>query len=186
MKKIILQILIIQIFVLSSCMETRYLTERYIKTNVENHTKSEFSSIKTYSIYQNFNPETGSYLEFTGYKFQSKKGLVIGADKYYRARQKFIGDNTLIAEVTYVELDLKECQSILDNYKVIKDRIIKEKTISNEEIYHDYTVSKDLFISYKIGGMNTGTYTIYFWIKGEKYAIDTDTLIKKLLKFMQY
>lgn len=94
-------------------LETRNMTEKYIKTNVEVHKNGEFSSISTYSIYKSYpSSYSSSYLEFTGYKYGSKKGLIIGADKYYLDREKFKGDNTTIAKVVYIELTIPECQAI--------------------------------------------------------------------------
>lgn len=186
MKKTVLLQLVVLTFFLTGCMETRYITEKYIKTNIENHKRGDFSSIRTYSIYQQEDFKTGSYLEFTGYKYESKKAMIIGADKYYKARQKFIGDNTVIAEVNYIELDMKQCQSILDNYKILEDKLKNEGTISSEEVYQDFTVSNDMFISLKKGGMISGTFYIYVWIRGDKYSIETDALIRKLKKFMNY
>jgi hypothetical protein len=171
---------------LSSCMQTRYITEKQIKNNIENHKENEFSTIRTYTVFKGTSYGRGSYLELTGYKYDNKKALIIGADKYYMARKKFQGDNTVIADITYIELTLSQCKSILENYKVLQDKINKEKPKMNEEIYHDYTVSDDLFISYrKSSGSSSVTY-IDFWIKGEKYRVSTITIMKKLEKFINY
>ncbi len=176
----------ISMILLSGCLQTRYITERYIKTNIENHKEGNFSSIKTYSIFQGASISGGSYLELTGYKNGSTKGLVIGADKIYAARQKFKGDQTLLANITFVELSLAQCKSILDKYKLLQEKIKLEKPIINEEIYSDYTVSKDLFISFKISKINRSVTFIDFWIDGEKYHVSTKTIMKKLNKFINY
>lgn len=182
----ILTITAILTILLSSCMQTRYITEKQIKNSIENHKENEFSTIRTYTVFKGTSYGGGSYLELTGYKYDNKKALIIGADKYYMARKKFKGDNTVVADITYIELTLAQCKSILENYKVLQDKIKKEKPKMNEEIYHDYTVSDDLFISYrKSSGSSSVTY-IDFWIKGEKYNVSTIKIMKKLEKFINY
>ncbi len=183
--KIASVLIIFSFFMFSCSMQTRYMTEKFIKTNIEVHKEKGFSSIKTFSIYQS-NPSYNFYLEFTGYKYKNKKGLVIGADKYYLARQKFIGDKSVFAEVTYIELSLDECKSILENYQMLLNKISAEHPRNNEEIYHDFTVNKDLFISYRKSYSDYYAMDILFWIKGEKYIVSTKTMINKLQKFMDY
>ncbi len=173
-------------FLLTSCMQTRSITENYIKTKIENHNKGEYSSINTYSIFKGASYSGGSYLEFTGYKYKNSKALVIGADKYYMARQKFKTDQTIISDITYIELSTAQCEDIITNYKILKDKIKNEKPIMSEEIYHDYTVSKDLFISYRKASGGMATSYIDLWIQGRKYRISTRTIIKKLSSFLNY
>ncbi len=170
----------------SGCMRTRYITEKYIKNNIEQHVEGKHSNIRTYSIFRGASYGGGSYLELTGYKYDSKKGLVIGADKYYQARQKFKGDQTVVAEYTYITLTLPQCKSILDNYKILLDKIKKEKVLTSEEVYHDFTVSEDLFISYRKSKGTSSIQYINLWVKGEKYLLSTGTLMQKLEKFMSY
>jgi hypothetical protein len=172
------------LMLMPSCMQTRYLTEQFIKTKIEEHNDREFSSIRTYSIYQS-SSSFKFYLEFTGYKYKERKGLVIGADKYYLARQKFPGDKTIMAAVTYIELNMEECKSILDNYEVLQQKINNETPYGSEEVYHDFTVNKDLFISFRKSVYGTST-TINFWIRGEKYIVFTRTMLIKLQEFMNY
>ena len=186
MKKTILLSSVLLAFLLTGCMQTRYITEKYIKTKIENHNEGEFSTIKTLTIFKGTSYGGGAYLELTGYKYANSKALVLGADKYYMARQRFTGNQTIIADITYIELSLAQCQDIITNYKILKDKIKTEKPRMSEEIYHDFTVSKDLFISYrKSSGSSTVTY-IDFWIQGEKYRISTQAIIKKLNKFISY
>ncbi len=187
MKKSIYTTFTILSFSLIGCAPaSRYITEKFIKTNIENHISGETSTIRIYSLFKYYNITEGNYIEFTGYKYKSTKGLVIGADKYYAARQKFPGDKTIFADVTYINLDTVECQSILDNYKILTDRVEKEKPKVGEEIYHDYTVNKDLFISFRKDYYTFGIMNIYIWINGEKYTLLTDDLIGNLKKFMKY
>ncbi len=174
------------IILLSSCMQTRYITEQYIKTSIENHTIGEFSTIKTYSIFKGTSFDGGSYLEFTGYKCTNAKALVIGADKYYVSRQKFKDDQTMVAKIAYIELSMAQCAEIINNYSILLNKMKAEKPKLNEEIYHDYTVSKDLFISYNKANVNSSVSFMDFWIYGEKYRISTANVMKQLEKFMKY
>lgn len=186
MKMTILLSSVLFAYLLTSCMQTRYITEKYIKTKIENHNDGEFSTIKTYTIFKGTSYGGGAYLELTGYKYANSKALVLGADKYYMARQKFKGDQTIIADITYIELSLAQCMDIITNYKILQDKIKIEKPKISEEIYHDFTVSKDLFISFRKSSGNGATAYINFWIQGEKYRISTLAIIKKLNKFINY
>jgi hypothetical protein len=186
MKKLFLVSSLILTFFLSGCMQTRYITEQYIKTKIETHKEGEFSTIKTYSVFQGTALDGKSYLELTGYKYNTTKALVLGADKYYLARQKFKGDQTVDAEITYIELTADQCADILYNYSILQDKIRTENPRISEEIYHDYTVSKDLFISYRKSAGSMSVSDIDLWIDGEKYSIATGTIMKKLSKFMSY
>ncbi len=185
MKKILTTMAFLTIL-LSSCMQTRYITEKHIKNNIENHKENEFSTIRTYTVFKGISYGGGSYLELTGYKYGNDKALIIGADNYYIARKKFQGDNTLIADITYIELTIAQCKSILENYKILQDKIKKEKPKMNEEIYHDYTVSDNLFISYRTASESPYVIFIDFWIKGEKHRVSTIRIMKKLNKFINY
>ena len=177
---------VVLVLLLTGCKQTRYYTEKYIKTKIENHKESEFSSIKTYSIFKGSSPSGSTYLELTGYKYGSNKALVLGADKYYMDRQKFKGDQTIIADITYIELSLDQCKDIITNYKVLQDKIKAEKPIMGEEIYHDFTVSNDLFISYRKSKNSTTVTYIDFWVQGVKYRVSTNKIIKKLNAFINY
>ena len=181
-----LPILLISTALLSGCMQTRYITEQYIKSEIQQHKEGQFSSISTYSIHKGISLDGSSYIELTGYKQGDRKGLVIGSDKYYTARKKFAEDKTIIIDYNYIELNISQCQGIIDNYKILQDKISKEKPKANEEIYHDYAVSGDLVISFKksMGGSNVNY--IDFWVKGHKFRLSTIKVIQKLKKFMNY
>lgn len=186
MKRTILLSVILYVFLLTGCMNTRYITQRYIKTNIETHEVGKFSTIKTYTIFKGIPYGVGMYLELTGYKYANKKALVIGADKYYLARKKYNGDKTVIAEITYIELSLDQCKDIMTNYKILLEKMKVEKPKINEEIFQDYTVSKDLFISYRIAQGHTTASYIDLWIKGDKFRISTKLITDKLNKFINY
>jgi hypothetical protein len=182
----ILTITALLTILLSGCMQTRYITEKQIKTKIENHKENQFSTIRTFTVFKGTSYGGGSYLELTGYKYGNNKALIIGADKYYMARKKFQSDNTVIADITYIELTISQCKSIVENYKVLQDKIKKERPKMNEEIYHDYTVSEDLFIGYRKSSGNSMVTYINFWVKGEKYRVSTLSIIKNLEKFINY
>jgi hypothetical protein len=169
-----------------SCTQTRYITERHIKTEIEKHVEGETSTIRTYSIYKGNSLDGAVYLEMTGYRYKDKKALLIGADRYYLARPKFKNDPTIILEYSFIELTFAQCKAITENYKGIQQKAISENPRKGEEIYHDYTVSKDMFISFKNKRGQRAGDIINLWIKGEKYQINTKTLISKLNKFLEY
>ena len=186
MKYIKISAVILLATLLNGCTQTRYITERYIKTSIESHELGKYSNIKTFPIFKRVLNGGKAYLELTGYKYANNKALVIGADKYYSERPKFKGDESISAQITFIELNIEQCQAIVSNYKILQDKIKAERPKINEEVYHDYSVSKDLFISYKKSrGSSTVTY-INFWIKGEKYRVPTKTIINKLNKFLDY
>lgn len=176
------------LLVLSSCRATRNITESYIKNNVEQHREGEFSSIKTLSLFKGITYKGDAYLELTGYKYAGKKALIIGADKYYNARKKFIGDETMIAKIMYIELSVEQCEAIIMHYKTLRENLRSDKPVFTEEVYHDYTVSKDLFISFRRTktSASTGVGYMNLWIRGEKFSMAPNTLIYKLEKFLKY
>ncbi|WP_031528812.1 hypothetical protein [Dyadobacter crusticola] len=192
MKQFFLACVLISIFLSQiSCKSSRYITEQYIKNNIEDHQPENTSSIRTYSIFKGNTANTGRYLELTGYKFNFKKGLVIGADRSYITRKISSRAGTITEAETYIDyiqLDLDQCSAILTNYKTLQDRLKKEKPRSSEEVYHDYTVSKDCFISFRKSGNGDGSGIEYvnFWVKGEKYRINTNLFVKKLKQFLEY
>lgn len=182
----ILTITALLITLLSGCMETRYITEKHIKNNIEEHDEGEFSTIKTYTVFKGYSRSRSAYIELTGYKYKGRKALVIGADRYYKAREQFEGDNTKIANINYIELTLPQCQAIIDNQKIIENRVKEEKPMRNEEIYHDYSVSEDLFISYRMFRASTTASYLDLWIKGEKYQVSSYQIIRKIKEFLKY
>ncbi|MBI4929810.1 MAG: hypothetical protein HY841_03540 [Bacteroidetes bacterium] len=187
-------ILFISPFVFSSCRHTRYLTEQYIKTNIEEHAENEFSRLETYSIFQkHLHNQSGSfkgfaYLELTGYKHKGKTGMVIGAEKYhFNGKRLFkLISAPLETNYTYINLDINQCKSLLSNYKELRQKIVSEKAKPFEVIYHDFNTSKDFYISYKAVLGKPKTKYIDFWIKGERYRIKSRVFMKKFMKFMKY
>ena len=175
------------------CKQTRSITENYIKTEIQPHKSGELGTIKTYSIYNKISKDRSSYLEFTGYKMNGTKGLVIGADKYYSIRPKFEGEQAKLSVITYIVLTEIECNLIMQNYILMLSLSNEDRPIKNEEIYQDYTVNKDLFISvhkrFMEGDEEGGLMDpdlVYFWIQGEKYSISSTQLFSKLKLFLKY
>jgi hypothetical protein len=172
----------------SSCMHTRSITEQYIKTNIEKHTPLTTSSIRTYSIYRSsVSAATTTYLELTGYKFDGTKGLVIGADRYYRSRAKLTGLPVEGMEVTYLQLTVAECQAILEQEPQIKAQLrAAAKPSMSEEVYQYYTVNDRLFMSYRRTTTSSQPINLDLWIDGFKYSVPAKTFTKKLRKLLTY
>lgn len=171
--------------VISSCTHTRPLTEQYIKNEVEKHTEGGFSSIKTYSIFKAASLNKTGFCDFTGYKYNDTKKLIIGADKYFFVQKNFKEDNTYKYKTDFIELTVEQCDAFLTNYKIIYDKIKTESVKGSKEVTHDYTLSKDIIISYKKSGMNNPS-QIDLWIKGTKFSYDGLLIIKSFKKFIEY
>jgi len=179
---------------LNSCRQTRYLTEQYIKTTIEEHPENEFSRLETYSILQKrLHNQSGSfkgfaYLELTGYKQKGKTGMMIGAEKYHFKGNRLMRLVTAPPEkeVTYINLDLNQCKALLSNYKELKEKILAEEIKPYMMVYHDFNASKDFYISHSVEVGKPTTKYIDFWIKGEKYTLKTKKFIKKFQQFMKY
>ena len=173
-------------FIMIGCTPTRHITEKYIKNELQTHKTGNVGYLETRSLYKS-DPSKSKYIELTAYKEGEKKGLVIGADLYYAARQKYEGDNTVIAEINYIELSIEECQDILDNYQTLMNYVSKNKPEKNYTIYADHTVNEDLFISFqKSKGTIDAEDYVYLWIRDGKWKISASTFIKKLNKFIKY
>lgn len=179
--------------------------EQYIKTKIESHTTGDYSHIKIYSIYGVQCANVNADICFTGYKYAGQKGLVIYVRPFtYVYTGKYSRKEYVDSAILFVELSVAECKLILDQYKVLQEKILKEQPINEENVYHDFTVSDDLFISYRAGnvkvygqprpGMPTTsqiktspqTIVIDFWIRAAKYSLKTVEVISQLEKFMNY
>lgn len=188
MKTKTLPLFLLAMMLWTGCMQTRYITEQYIKTKIETHTPGTTSSIRTYSIFKSTaSSSTSHYLELTGFKYNGTKGLVIGADRYYDQRAKLTGLPLATAEITYIVLDEVQCKALLDSEPLLRAELKKvDRPEASEEIYQDYTIVDDLFISYKRSMSNSNTSHLNVWIDGEKYNISSRTFIRKLKKFIEY
>ena len=181
-------ILLFIVFSISSCSQSRYITERHIKTNIEKHEVGKQSNIRTYSIFKGNTVGMARYVELTGYKQNSEKGLIIGADRDYITRVRYKGAVAISEDtnVDFIHLSIDQTKSILSNYSLLLEKIKKEKPQANEEVYHDFTVSKECFISFRRTSVGNNTEYIYLWINGEKYQLRTAILINRLKKFVAY
>jgi hypothetical protein len=173
------------ILAITSCAQTRSITEQYIKNNIEEHTINEFSSIRTYNIFQSF-IGVGTYIEFTGHIFLGKKGLLIGVDRYYRERPQFKGDQSVIAQIDYIDLTEEECQLLLSKIEPLYEKLKDKKCKNNEFIYQDFTVNKDLFVSVYRSNFNGTSINVDLWIYGQKYSIPKWSLVEVLKLFLAY
>lgn len=185
----LLYAIIFLVVTISSCRPSRYITEQHIKNDIERHEVGQQSNIKTYNIFRGNTYTSGRYLELTGYKLKGNKGLVVGADRSYVTRRISNSNGGSVETVTlidFIHLDLEECKSIISNYGRLIQKLKSEKPRMNEEIYHDYTVSKDCFISFRKTGASNGSENINIWIKGEKYSVPTTQFINRLKKFIEY
>ncbi|WP_159468309.1 hypothetical protein [Dyadobacter sp. 3J3] len=173
---------------ISGCRQARYITERHIKTDIEKHEVGKQSNIRTYSIFKGNTIGMSRYIELTGYKLNGEKGLIVGADRNYITRVKYKGAVAVseYTNVDFIHLNIDQTKSILSNYSVLVEKIKNEKPQVNEEVYYDFTVSKDCFISFRRTNMGNNTEYIYFWINGEKYQLRTAVLINRLKKFVAY
>lgn len=175
---------LVLIFLLTGCRQTHYLSERYIKNNIENHAVDEFSTIKLFSIYQGFSKERNAYIELTAYKYKGNKGLVIGTESYYKSNVTKKGREN--SDPTFIELTSDECKAILDNYIELNERIEKENPMKYEDIYHDYTISDNLFISFKKSNGSSKVSYIDLWITGNRYRFSMKDIMPKFVEFLEY
>lgn len=183
MKALILSLCIIIIF--TKCSHTRLVTEQFIKNEIEKHENKEFSSIRIYSLYKKKLSDV-TFIELSGYKYNGEKKLVITADKLSSLKKAYKEDNTKLQKIKFVVLDVNQCEGILNNYQKLKELIKNEKQKRSEDIYSDYTISKDFFISFKRMKKHQGMEKMDLWINGEKYTVVTQEIINKLNKFIEY
>jgi hypothetical protein len=128
----------------------------------------------------------GSHLEMTGYKYNTQKGLVIAAYQYYKDRKQFKDDNTILSNTFFIKLDTAQCRTILTNYNQLESKIKLEMPNTEEEVYIDFTVSDELFISMRKAKGSMTPNDVYLWIKGEKYTIASDALLNNLEDFLKW
>ena len=172
--------------VLGSCSTVRYDTERYLKTNVERHKTGEYSQLKIMSLYNQTSMKDGSHLEMAGYKYENHKGLVMVAYQYYKDRKPTKDDNNVISNTAFVKLDTAQCRTILTNCSELETKLKNEIPKSEEEIFADFTVSDDLFISMVKAKGSQIPSDIYLWIKGEKYTMNIEAWTTTLEEFMKW
>lgn len=172
----------------TGCIQTRSLTEEFIKTKVEDHVPGTNSTIRTYAIYQSpAGSSTEDYIELTGYKYNGVKGMVVGADRYYRYRAKLTGLPVEGADVSYVLLSETECRTMLEKEPVIWTLLREAPRAFNSEVaYQDYTVNDRVFMSYRKGAGQSSSSYIGIWVDGHKYNMPSQAFTRMMRKFLNY
>lgn len=183
--KILLFIGVVLFF--SSCMVPRNITEQYIKNNIEKHEVGKPTNSLTYTIFKGFALDHTSYLEITGFKQGGEKKMVIGVDKYYNLRPKFSGEQSVLAEIYYLELNMSEFDLLYSELKHLKERAASQTAGKNETSYMDFTITPNFFISSsKFYTTSPGMFNVDLWINGDKYVIPINVLINQLEKFKNW
>ncbi len=171
----------------SSCLAPREITEHYIKNNLEKHVVGQAQSSVTYSIYKGLSLDQTSYLEMTGFKQGDEKKLIIGVDKYYKLRPNFTGEQTTLAEIFYLELDMSEFALFYSELIRLEEKAVSQMAGKNETTYLDFTITPDFFISSsKFNTTSPGMFNVDLWINGEKFVISTNQLFDQLEKFKKW
>lgn len=169
---------------LVSCASTRSITERYIKTEIEDHNIGETKSSTIHLIYQTSLALGNDYIELAGFIDDDQKKLTIAGDKIYKYRSSFKGDPTTLRQVAFINLNEGECELILKNYKGMFDRIKDRKAKSSKEVvYEDLTINEDLFVSFSKHRVQGIRFSI--WMYGEKYTIGGKKFYESLKDFME-
>lgn len=169
----------------TSCnVSTRQITESYIKTEIEDHIVGEQYYSSIHLIYQRALVDNSQdYVELAGYVGENEKKMIIAADKIYRLRMEYKGDRTLLQQVAFVELSEDECKAILKNNRSLLSEISKAETKSKkEEMYSDYTVNENMFVSFSKKRNSKIAYHI--WLYGVKYNISSRTLNESIEEFL--
>jgi len=182
-KSIVIGVLALVYF--TSCnVSTRQITENYIKTEIEDHFVGEQHLSSIHLIFQRTLVDNSQdYVELAGYIGETEKKLIIAADKIYKQRAKFKGDQSLLQEVAFIELTENECKAILKNNKSLFDEINKAEINSRKEkMYSDYTVNENMFVSFSKRKNSKIAYHI--WLYGTKYNINAKTFDESLVNFL--
>lgn len=167
-------------------------TEHFIKNFVEKHNEGEYSTIKTCLIFSGPAISGGS-LELTGHKYRNEKNLVIAASQSYSsvpAQEQ--GTQTQVlreTEAAYIQLTFNQAKLLTENYKVLEEKIKNEQPKAGETIYHDFTASPDLFVSYNRSYRtlpNQSATYMHLWVKGKKCTVYSSQIVKQLEEFLSY
>jgi hypothetical protein len=186
MKVAHLIITILFVLSLTNCTPGRYITERYIKTKIESHTEGQFTTIKTKKFTGVVTVNKNAYIEFTGVKNGNEKLLVIGTDRNYKMRRKFKLAGAVLNDLVYVELTEVQCKTLLENFNKMKEKKQSASSISPENLYNDFTLTPEIFISCRKISPNNNIESIDLWLKGEKYSLEKEDFTYTLQKFIDY
>lgn len=136
-----------------ACMPTARMssgtTESYIKNYIEQHAEGQFSNIKVLSLYQAVDLNR-AVIEFTGVKYKDAKILIVSARHSFTTQTKTTTQvqKTVETDIVYVPLTYSQAKSIKDNYTTLQTKIKAEQPKAGETVYHDFTASEKLFVSF--------------------------------------
>ena len=171
-------------FLLVICSSTRGITERYIKTKIEEHVISETKSSTIQLYYQTSITTDTDYLEVAGFMDDKQKKLIIAGDKIYKYRSSFKGDPGTLRGVTIINLKENECRLIVRNIKDMLDRIDSRKPKNSKEvIYEDLTVNEELFLSFSKSRLKGTEFSL--WMKGEKFTVGGRKFYESVKDFIE-
>ena len=186
MKKYLL--FIIGALTIQSCMVapvvSSNVSERFIKTNIQQHIPNEFNAMNLKTIYKSVG------FEFIAFKSESRKGMLVRGNKYYDLPKKVESESIIKQEYDFVVLNVDELEDVLTKLSSLSDKI-KAKDVKHPDVeeYVDYTVSDEFFISYRkdIGIKRTPS-SINLWISGLKYTImasDFEENLEEAIEFLK-
>lgn len=182
------QLLIIaSITTFTSCVQPHLvlMNEHFIKNTIQIRGDSidRVRATKLQSSYIQYTGSDVAIYEVTGYKYNGKKGVVIGIGM---KEIKGVHGNFLLYDYDMVQINLTadECKKIVDRYSsLLQDLRAQTKPATNEIAYSDLRINNDLFISYSL--KSTSMSNIALWIKGHKMIAPTHTFISALEKYLK-
>ena len=176
----------------TGCLTTAALedpTEHYIKTQVEQHDSGQQSTVRIFPLINLTATNCSTELQLTGYKYDGSKNIVICVRPFHMGGKT--GATKVYDSLTFVELNVEEVRAIVTNYQTLEQKILAEKPVPGEYVYHDYTVNDRVFISYR-GTLNPvlkqviQSLTIDMWVNSVKYSLPARDLMDKLQVFLSY
>jgi hypothetical protein len=171
------------LMLLFSCKQTSYITEIYIKNNIQFHKANETEDISIKPIANFSMPSSGGVynIEFTGYNYKGAQGLVIGSDR------KVIGKAliTPVIERQFAVLTPAECKRVIEELNKGYDILKKKRVLGSEVYYTDYTPNKYIYfcVVKKTGGNPP---VAQVWIGERKYEFYYNALLSKLERFLEW
>ncbi len=158
--------------------------ELYIKTQLEGHTEGTNSSIKILPIHNYQEPMKANYLEFAAYKQGSAKTMVIlsGGRTLDKTTRKYNFQSP-----KFISLSEEQCKKIVEKYEGLIAQVKGASPIPNETVYADYTVSSEMFISFKTTpkGLWIGS-SVDIYIAGTRFNMPTLDFITAVSVYLKY
>lgn len=177
--KIIL--ILIPILMLYSCTQygtkASYVTEAYIKTNLQKHTKEEVSSISIRNKYKFFINDEIELIEINFVDYNDKSYFVITCHETENQKS-----NILI-------LNKDECKKLLPKIVEIVFNAQSTPAIIHNIDYFDYAVREDVFFSAtnnlgdEFQSSSKGQAYLFLWFNQSKFRLSYNNLIKILEEF---